>query len=57
MEILNELKKEIEINYGKRCKDRDVLCPVCQLYDAYDFIEANLEFITEGKNGKKMSKG
>jgi hypothetical protein len=48
--LLKELKKEIEKTFGKPCKDHDVICPVCQIWDAYDTIEIYLEL--EGRVSK-----
>lgn len=36
---LNELKKFIAKNFGKRCKDYDPFCTVCIMWHAYDTIK------------------
>jgi hypothetical protein len=53
-----ELKKYIEKYYGERCEDTDVLCPVCQVWYHYDYLEKTFEYISViGYKGKKISKG
>jgi hypothetical protein len=39
---MKELKSYIKEGYGSRCKDHDIDCTVCKVYDALDVIERSL---------------
>ena len=46
--ILNQLRKNIEKNYGKKCKDFELFCSVCIAYRVLEDMEQvmeNLEMI------------
>lgn len=50
--IYQELKKKIAKDYGKKCKDTDPDCPVCQAYTALHWLEAEEGMERFNKNGK-----
>jgi hypothetical protein len=39
---LKALKAYIKKNYGKRCKDFNISCPVCKMWLAYDILEDDI---------------
>ncbi len=41
---INELKKTIEKNFGKKCKDYAPFCTACIIWHAYETIKKGLEF-------------
>jgi len=43
--MLNKLKKQLEKDFGKPCKDKSKLCPCCIVWEAYDTIEEMYEIL------------
>ena len=39
MKELKELKKVLIKDWGKKCKDKALLCPKCLIWGAYDTID------------------
>ena len=37
--LLKELRKQVEKDFGKRCKDFSPLCPTCVAYESLEDLE------------------
>lgn len=37
--FMEEIKKKITLDFGKRCPERNRLCATCMTWEAYDTLE------------------